>query len=156
MTACGACGAQCAGFFTDREKRKVWGMGILYLCGFPICLLMLVVGGLRAAPPGEPNPSCPAEPNLPWFLIIGGTGITVILLCMIGINKCTRLDWSRLFSPWLAFFYDTVNDEFVCEVFEFSNTGVLNLFLWSFSSAPIAMNSFILNHGVFSIQQNRI
>ena len=46
MTACGACGAQCAGFFTDREKRKVWGMGILYLCGFPICLLMLVVGGL--------------------------------------------------------------------------------------------------------------
>jgi hypothetical protein len=78
------------GFCTDHEKRKVWGMGILYLSAFPICLLMLVVGGLRAVPPGEANPSCPAEPNLPWFLIIGGIGITVILLVRIGLNKCTR------------------------------------------------------------------
>jgi hypothetical protein len=93
MTGCGwagLCGTRCAGFFTDHEKRKVWGMNILYLCAFPICLLMLVVGGLRAVPPGEANPSCPAEPNLPWFLIIGGIGITVILLFRIALNKCTR------------------------------------------------------------------
>lgn len=81
---------KCAGFLTDHEKRKVYGMGVLYLLGFPILLLMLVVGGLKAQSPGEDNPKCPAEPNMPWFLIIGGSGITFLLIVRIALNKCCR------------------------------------------------------------------
>jgi len=81
---------RCGGFCTDHEKRKVWGMGVLYVLGFPILLLMIIIGGLKAAAPGEENPSCPAEPNLPWFLIIGGVGITLLLIVRIGLYKCFR------------------------------------------------------------------
>ncbi|XP_023321218.1 uncharacterized protein LOC111695956 [Eurytemora carolleeae] len=87
---CARCGRRFAGFITDHEQRKVWGMGVLYLLGFPILLLMIVVGGIKAAPPGEENPNCPAEPNMPWFLIIGGCGITILLILRIAINKCLR------------------------------------------------------------------
>ena len=51
---------------------------------------MMVVGGLKAAPPGEENPTCPAEPNMPWFLITGGAGISVLLLIRIALNKLTN------------------------------------------------------------------
>ena len=44
---CGRCGKKCEGFLTDREQRKVWGIGILYVLGFPLLLLMTVVGGLK-------------------------------------------------------------------------------------------------------------
>ena len=50
----------------------------------------MVVGGLKAAPPGEENPTCPAEPNMPWFLITGGAGISVLLLIRIALNKLTN------------------------------------------------------------------
>jgi len=80
----------CGEFCTDREKRKVWGMGVLYVLGFPILFLMIIVGGLKAVPPGEENPSCPAEPNMPWFLIIGGVGIAFLLIVRIALNKCFR------------------------------------------------------------------
>jgi len=80
---------QCTkGFLTDREHRKVWGVGILYLLGFPILCCMVVVGALKASPYGEPNPNCPAESNMPWFLITGGIGIGVLLLLRIAVNKC--------------------------------------------------------------------
>jgi len=79
---------RCQGFFTDREQRKVWGVGILYMLGFPILVLMIVVGAINAQDPGEDNPNCPAEPNLPWFLITGGVGISLLLLIRIIVNKC--------------------------------------------------------------------
>ena len=47
MGGCGRCGKKCEGFLTDREQRKVWGIGILYVLGFPLLLLMTVVGGLK-------------------------------------------------------------------------------------------------------------
>jgi len=90
MGGCGACGRRCEGFLTDREQRKVWGIGILYVLGFPLLLLMTVVGGLKAVAPGDPNPDCPAEPNIPWMLILGGTGIGLLLLLRIAIVKCLR------------------------------------------------------------------
>lgn len=65
-------------------------MGVLYVLGFPILILMIVVGALKAAPPGEENPTCPAEPNMPWFLIIGGSVITILLLFRIALTKCFR------------------------------------------------------------------
>ena len=74
------------GFLTDHDQRRVMGVGILYVLGFPILLLMILVGSLKAAPPGEENPACPAEPNLPWFLVLGGIGISILLLVRIGIN----------------------------------------------------------------------
>ena len=105
---CSKCLEGCRGFLTDREKRKLCGMGVslclniiasllyrspfqvLYLVGFPILVVMMVVGGLKAAPPGEENPTCPAEPNMPWFLITGGAGISVLLLIRIALNKLTN------------------------------------------------------------------
>jgi len=87
---CVRCGKRCEGFLTDREQRKVWGMGILYVLGFPILLLMIVVGGIKAAAPGEDNPNCPAEPNMPWFLVTGGTGIGFLLLVRICLVKSLR------------------------------------------------------------------
>jgi len=90
MGGCGRCGKKCEGFLTDREQRKVWGIGILYVLGFPLLLLMTVVGGLKAVAPGDPNPDCPAEPNMPWMLILGGTGIGLLLLLRIAIVKCLR------------------------------------------------------------------
>ena len=84
------CGKKCEGFLTDREQRKVWGVGILYVLGFPLLLLMTVVGGMNAVGPGEPNPDCPAEPNMPWMLIVGGAGVGLLLLLRIGIVKCLR------------------------------------------------------------------
>lgn len=44
---------------------------------------------VQAYPYGEPNPNCPAERNLPWFLITGGAGISFLLLARIAINKFT-------------------------------------------------------------------
>lgn len=87
---CDRCGKRCEGFLTDREQRKVWGMGILYVLGFPLLLLMVIVGAVKAAPPGEENSNCPAEPNMPWFLITGGTGISILLLIRICLVKCLR------------------------------------------------------------------
>ena len=84
---CRECGKRCQGFLTDREQRKVWGVGILYVLGFPILLLMIVVGALKATAPGENNPNCPAEPNMPWFLILGGVGITFLLLVRIALTN---------------------------------------------------------------------
>ena len=101
------CSKRCRGFLTDREQRKVWGVGVLYILGFPILCCMAVIGALevsrlkptllevipyipfQAYPYGEPNPNCPAEPNLPWFLITGGLGIGLLLLLRIAVNKCT-------------------------------------------------------------------
>lgn len=40
-------GARCQAFCTDREQRKVWGVGVLYLLSCPLLLLMLVVGALK-------------------------------------------------------------------------------------------------------------
>ena len=80
------CYRRCEGFLTDREQRKVWGEGILYVLGFPILILMIVVGALKASTPGEDNPNCPAEPNMPWFLVTGGVGITFLLLIRIALN----------------------------------------------------------------------
>eukprot|EP00092_Neocalanus_flemingeri_P016274 GFUD01017619.1.p1 GENE.GFUD01017619.1~~GFUD01017619.1.p1 ORF type:complete len:254 (+),score=57.18 GFUD01017619.1:296-1057(+) len=87
---CSNCGKKLEGFLTDREQRKVWGMGILYVVGFPILTLMVVVGALKASPPGEDNPNCPAEPNMPWFLVTGGGGIAFLLLVRIVVNKVMR------------------------------------------------------------------
>ena len=87
---CENCGKKFEGFLTDREQRKVWGMGILYVLGFPILLLMIVVGAIKASSPGEENPNCPAEPNMPWFLVTGGVGITILLLVRIVLNKVMR------------------------------------------------------------------
>ena len=89
-TQCSECLNRCKGFLTDREQRKVWGMGVLYLSAFPLLVLMIVVGAIKAAPPGEDNPNCPAEPNMPWFLITGGSTLSVFLLFRIAINKLTR------------------------------------------------------------------
>ena len=44
----------------------------------------------QAVAPGDPNPDCPAEPNMPWMLILGGTGIGFLLLLRIAIVKCLR------------------------------------------------------------------
>jgi len=79
---------RCQGFLTDREQRRVFGVGILYVLGFPILILMTVVGALKATAPGEPNPNCPAEPNMPWFLVTGGVGITIMLLVRIALTTC--------------------------------------------------------------------
>jgi len=87
---CKNCGKRLEGFLTDREQRKVWGMGILYVLGFPILILMIVVGAMKASAPGEDNPNCPAEPNLPWFLVTGGVGIAFLLLVRIVLNKVMR------------------------------------------------------------------
>ena len=87
MSEVRACSVRCQGFLTDREQRKVWGVGILYILGFPILILMIVVGALKASAPGEPNPNCPAEPNMPWFLVTGGVGITFLLLVRIALNS---------------------------------------------------------------------
>ena len=65
-------------------------MGVLYLSAFPLLVLMMVVGAIKAAPPGEENPNCPAEPNMPWFLITGGSTLSVFLLFRIALNKLTR------------------------------------------------------------------
>jgi len=84
---------RCQGFLTDREQRRVCGVGILYVLGFPILILMTVVGALKATAPGEHNPNCPAEPNMPWFLVTGGVGITIMLLVRIALNNllmCVR------------------------------------------------------------------
>jgi len=78
------------GFLTDREQRKIMGMGILYILGFPILILMIVIGAIKASPPGEENPNCPAEPNMPWFLVTGGAGIAFLLLIRIILNKLMR------------------------------------------------------------------
>jgi hypothetical protein len=48
---------------------------------------MIVVGALKATAPGENNPNCPAEPNMPWFLILGGVGITFLLLVRIALTN---------------------------------------------------------------------
>ena len=50
MGGCTRCGKRCEGFLTDREQRKVWGIGILYVLGFPLLLLMVVVGSLKVGP----------------------------------------------------------------------------------------------------------
>jgi len=83
------CSKRFLGFLTDREQRKVWGVGVLYILGFPILCCTTFIGGLEAYPYGEPNPNCPAEPNMPWFLITGGIGIGVLLLLRIALNKFT-------------------------------------------------------------------
>jgi len=88
--SCTSCGKRCEGFLTDREQRKVWGIGILYVLGFPLLLLMVVVGSSKAVAPGDMNPNCPAEPNMPWMLILGGTGIGILLLLRILLVKCFR------------------------------------------------------------------
>ena len=87
---CQNCGKRCEGFLTDREQRKVCGIGILYVLGFPILILMIGVGVLKANAPGEENPNCPAEPNMPWFLVLGGVGITALLLVRIVLNKTLK------------------------------------------------------------------
>ena len=51
------------------------------------CLDLL---NFQAVAPGDPNPDCPAEPNIPWMLILGGTGIGLLLLLRIAIVKCLR------------------------------------------------------------------
>ena len=45
---------------------------------------------IQAVAPGDPNPDCPAEPNMPWMLIVGGAGVGLLLLLRIGIVKCLR------------------------------------------------------------------
>ena len=93
----------------QREEEAVWDGGkslfchhhrasfhpilplqVLYLVGFPILVVMIAVGGLKAAAPGEENPTCPAEPNMPWFLITGGAGISLLLIIRIVLNKLTN------------------------------------------------------------------
>ena len=44
---CYRCSKRCGGFLTDREQRKVWGVGVLYLLGFPILSCMILVGALK-------------------------------------------------------------------------------------------------------------
>ena len=41
------CSQRFLGFLTDREQRKVWGVGVLYLLGFPILCCMIMVGALK-------------------------------------------------------------------------------------------------------------
>ena len=62
---CAECLTRCKGFLTDREQRKLWGMGVLYLSAFPLLVLMMVVGAIKAAPPGEvvAQPTCSAFPS---------------------------------------------------------------------------------------------
>jgi len=84
---CGRCGR----FLTDREQRKVWGVGILYVVAFPVLLVMLVVGAIRAKSPDSENPWCPAEPNLPWMLVVGGAGVTFLLAVRVTVVKLMRL-----------------------------------------------------------------
>lgn len=84
------CG-RCARFLTDREQRKVWGVGILYVLTFPVLLIMLVVGAVRAKSLDGANPWCPAEPNLPWMLVVGGAGVTFLLALRITVVKIMRL-----------------------------------------------------------------
>ena len=79
----------------------------------------------QAVAPGDPNPDCPAEPNMPWMLILGGTGIGLLLLLRIAIVKCLRCiknnqvctmhgvpvntnKWSRIF---IFFPYQTCCDD---------------------------------------------
>ena len=50
---CSQCLQRSKGFLTDREQRKFFGMGILYLFAFPILILMIVIGAIKAAPPGK-------------------------------------------------------------------------------------------------------
>ena len=88
---CNKCVKRLWGFLTDKEQRKVRGVGILYVLGFPILIIMIVVGAINAAPPGEENPNCPAEPNMPWFLVMGGVGITFLLLVRIALNSLMHL-----------------------------------------------------------------
>jgi len=83
------CG-RCARFLTDREQRKVWGVGVLYVVSFPVLLVMLVVGAIRAKSPDGANPWCPAEPNLPWMLVVGGAGVTFLLLVRVALVKIMR------------------------------------------------------------------
>ena len=45
---------------------------------------------MQAVAPGDDNPDCPAEPHLPWMLIVGGVGIGLLLLLRIAITKCLR------------------------------------------------------------------
>ena len=45
--SCYRCSKRCGGFLTDREQRKVWGVGVLYLLGFPILCCMIIVGALK-------------------------------------------------------------------------------------------------------------
>lgn len=87
---CSQCLQRSKGFLTDREQRKFFGMGILYLFAFPILILMIVIGAIKAAPPGEENPNCPAEPNMPWFLVTGGSFLSLFLVIRIILNKLTR------------------------------------------------------------------
>ena len=44
---CSSCTRRCQGFLTDREQRRVGGVGILYLLGFPILCCMILVGALK-------------------------------------------------------------------------------------------------------------
>ena len=41
------CSQRFLGFLTDREQRKVWGVNILYLLGFPILCCMILIGALN-------------------------------------------------------------------------------------------------------------
>jgi len=77
-------------FLTESSHRKVRGVGILYILVFPLLITMVILGSLTAAPLGEGNQKCPAEPSLPWFLITGGTAITILLLCRIGLQLTTQ------------------------------------------------------------------
>ena len=43
------CSKRCRGFLTDREQRKVWGVGVLYILGFPILCCMAVIGALEVS-----------------------------------------------------------------------------------------------------------
>lgn len=115
------CCQKCIGFLTDREQRKVWRIGILYVLSFPILLLMIVVGSINAREPGEDNPNCRAEPNLPWFLIIGGVGISFALLVRIALTKCVRYIKTKLCDETVGCFcelglnmiYDTITMIFI-------------------------------------------
>ena len=44
---CYSCTRRCQGFLTDRDQRRVGGVGILYLLGFPILCCMIMVGALK-------------------------------------------------------------------------------------------------------------
>ena len=54
----------------------------------------------QAVAPGDPNPDCPAEPNMPWMLILGGTGIGLLLLLRIAIVKCLRCIKNNQVRNW--------------------------------------------------------
>ena len=57
---------------------------------FIVLNIVLIQEMIQAVAPGDPNPDCPAEPNMPWMLILGGTGIGFLLLLRIAIVKCLR------------------------------------------------------------------